>query len=100
MDQKIDFAAINHAALPVLPTLLRQWLPDGVVRGNEFVALNPTRNDKHPGSFTINIRTGRWGDFSTGDKGGDVISLLAYLRGSSQAAAARSLSHVLGVIHD
>jgi hypothetical protein len=35
--------------------------------------------DQNPGSFSINVRTGRWADFATGDKGGDVISLAAYL---------------------
>ena len=44
-----------------------------------YVALNPTRNDRRPGSFKINIRTGRWCDFATGDRGGDPVSLVAYL---------------------
>jgi hypothetical protein len=44
-----------------------------------YVALNPTRNDRRPGSFKINIRMGRWCDFAAGDQGGDPVSLVAYL---------------------
>jgi putative DNA primase/helicase len=91
----IDFHAINQAALPVLPTLLHDWLPNGRYEGHEYVALNPTRQDRNLGSFKINTRTGRWADFATGDKGGDLISLLAYLEGCSQSAAANRLSAIL-----
>ena len=43
---RLDFDAINRAALAVLPTLLRRWLPDGRVDGSEFIALNPRRPDR------------------------------------------------------
>jgi hypothetical protein len=87
----IDFAAINNAALGALLPLLRRWLPDGKVSGREYVALNPRRDDHHLGSFGINLRTGKWGDFATGDRGGDIVSLHAYLLGCSQSVAARHL---------
>jgi hypothetical protein len=67
----IDFAAVNAAALAALPDLLRRWLPDGVVRGREYVARNPRRRDRRLGSFPVNLDTGRWADFATGDVGGD-----------------------------
>jgi hypothetical protein len=63
----------------------------------EYVALNPRRDDRHPGSFKTNLRTGRWADFATGDRGGDVVSILAFLRGYSQGDAARALSTMLGI---
>lgn len=88
---------MNRAALAVLPTLLDRWLPDGRVQGQEYIARNPTRNDQRPGSFSINMRTGRWADFATGDKGGDVVSLSAYLSGLRQAAAACELVQMLGL---
>ena len=75
MPPQVDFAAINAAALAVLPAILRQWLPNGHTIGHEYTARNPTRNDRHAGSFKINVRTGRWADFATGDAGGDPISL-------------------------
>jgi hypothetical protein len=96
----VDFAAINAAALRVLPTLLARWLPDGYLRGTEFTARNPKRADRRPGSFRINIVTGKWADFATGDGGGDVVSLAAYLGGLSQVQAARELARALGLVHD
>ncbi len=81
MGTRIEFGAVNQAALSVLPDLLRRWLPDGRMEGSEYVALNPTRSDRRPGSFKVNLRTGKWADSATGDRGGDVISLAAYLSG-------------------
>ena len=92
-----DFEAINRAALACLSSLLRRWLPDGLLVGQEYTARNPTRSDRRPGSFRINVHTGKWADFATGDKGGDVISLSAYLSGTGQAEAARALADMLGV---
>ena len=93
----IDFARINSAALDVLPELLGRWLPRGRREGREYLALNPRRNDRHLGSFRINMQTGRWADFATGDKGGDPVSLAAFLFSISQAEAARYLAQMLGV---
>lgn len=86
-----DIPGIARAALPQLPTLVRHWLPAGHRQGPEWVALNPLREDSHPGSFKINLNNGRWADFATGDRGGDVVSLVAYLRGVPQSKAARLL---------
>ena len=97
MPPQVDFAAINAAALAAFPAILRQWLPDGCTIGHEYTARNPTRNDRHAGSFKINVRTGRWADFATDDAGGDPISLAAYLGGLSQGEAARRLAMMLGV---
>jgi len=95
----IDIKVVNQAALSRLPQLLGGWLPDGKIRNGEWIACNPTRNDRNPGSFTINIRTGKWADFATGDRGGDVVSLYAYLEGLSQYEAAKQLSIALGGGH-
>ena len=37
------------------PAVLLEWLPDGHLEGNEFVALNPNREDRTKGSFKINV---------------------------------------------
>ena len=94
---KIDFDGINRAALAALPVLLQRWLPDGRRRGCEWVARNPTRNDRTLGSFSINMRTGAWADFAVGARGRDVVALYAYLRGISQGAAANELARLLDV---
>jgi hypothetical protein len=94
---RIDFGRVNRAALAVWPSLLARWLPRGRREGPEYVALNPTRCDRHLGSFRINLHTGRWADFATGDGGGDPVSLAAYLSRLGQIEAAERLGEMLGV---
>ena len=68
---KIDFGQVKAAALAQSETLVPAWLPAGKREGPEWVARNPTRDDGKPGSFKINLLSGLWGDFATGDKGGE-----------------------------
>jgi hypothetical protein len=93
----MKFSELNARLLPSLPTLVSQWLPSGKRQADEWVALNPTRNDKKLGSFRINIHTGKWADFSTNDAGGDLVSLYAYLHGYTQKEAADRLAQNIGV---
>jgi hypothetical protein len=97
MNGPIDFAEINRAALAAFPAVLACILPGGKRVGTEIVALNPRRADRRLGSFKVNRFNGRWCDFATGDKGGDVVSLVAYLEGVSQGEAARRLARMLGL---
>jgi hypothetical protein len=92
-----NFSATKQAAMACLPKLVEKWLPHGKRRGHEWVATNPTRSDRRPGSFSVNLKTGMWADFATGDRGGDPISLAAYLFSMSQGEAARMIAIVLGV---
>ena len=95
----IDFERIADAALSTASALLPRWLPTGQWEGDEWVALNPLRSDHQSGSFKVNRRTGRWADFATEDKGGDLISLYSLLNGRlSQVEAARRLANELGLI--
>ncbi len=93
----IDFAEINRAALTHIHAVLGRIVPGGKVSSSEYVVRNPRRADKKPGSFKINLKSGKWCDFSTGDAGGDIISLLAYVEGMSQVQAARVLANLLGL---
>src|SRR6188768_3781855 len=88
---RVDFRAVSSAALGALNTLVPRLLPDGYSEGNEWVARNPTRNDGTPGSFKVNLTTGVWSDFATGDKGGDIIDLVVYLERKSKVEAARDI---------
>ncbi len=63
--RRLDFDTISRAALASLPALLRRWLPDGRLVGREYMARNPTRTDRRPGSFKVNVSTGKWADFAT-----------------------------------
>jgi putative DNA primase/helicase len=93
----IDFEAINRAALLNGRTLVQELIPNGKFRGLEYLTCNPRRNDRTPGSFSINYRTGIWKDFASGDAGRDLVALLAYIRGRTQGDAARELAEKLGV---
>jgi hypothetical protein len=94
--REIDFRGIAKAALPRLPEILSQLLPGGVRRGREYVVRNPRRTDRSPGSFSINLSTGKWADFAGDARGGDAISLIAYVKAESMGDAARRLARLLG----
>jgi len=79
MEKYYDFALIKQRYGENPLPILRQLVGNGEIQGKSYVALNPTRNDRHIGSFFIDIATGRFYDFATGDKGGDVIDLAAYI---------------------
>ncbi len=94
---RIDFQGVARAALPHLPALAARWLPDGRRQGREWLARNPRRSDERIGSFKVNLHTGKWADFATGDKGGDPISLAAFVFGISQKEAALRIADMLGL---
>jgi putative DNA primase/helicase len=92
-----DFAAVARAALAHADALVARWLPGGRREGDEYVVRNPKRADRTPGSFKVNTRTGAWADFATGEAGGDLVALRAWLDGASQIEAARVLAGELGL---
>jgi hypothetical protein len=95
--RRIAFRRIADAAAHRAETVVSRWLPDGKREGTEWVALNPTRSDSRKGSFKVNLKSGKWGDFATGDRGGDLISLAAYIHRLDQAEAARRVAEMVGV---
>ena len=97
MKETLDFDAINRAALDAFPAVLNRLLPRGKTIGRELTAINPRRVDRNFGSFRVNQFNGRWCDFATGDRGGDPVSLVAYLAGVNQGDAARLLARMLGM---
>jgi hypothetical protein len=95
--RKIAFKKIADAALGHADLVVRRWLPDGRREGAEWNAINPVRADHRKGSFKINLKNGRWSDFATGQRGGDLISLAAYLHRLNQADAAVRVAAMVGV---
>ena len=92
----VDFSRIAANALRNSETLVPWMIQGGQVRGEEFAALNPRRDDRHLGSFLVNLRTGRWADFAmTRVAGGDLISLGAYVWDCSQGQSARRIDDFL-----
>ena len=87
----LNFKQVAQASLSDSLGIVQGLLPNGKRQGSEYVALNPKRADRKLGSFRINLETGRWADFAIGEKGGDLISLWAYLKDTSQLKAAQEL---------
>jgi putative DNA primase/helicase len=92
--QKFDFASVAKLALSQAHDLLPRWFPAGKFLGREFVIgdLSGTPGE----SLSINTATGQWSDFSTDDRGGDLISLFAAMHRLKQLDAAKQLSAILG----
>jgi len=94
------FAHTRQVTQPYISTLIQSILPQGKRVGSEWMALNPTRHDRKAGSFKINLHTGRWSDFATGDSGGDLISLASYLYAMTPVDAAKYVCQIAGVAND
>ena len=90
------FNKANQLALQNIEFLLQTWLPGGKRKGDEYEVLNPKRIDNKAGSFRINMRNGKWADFATEDKGGDTVSLYAYIKSINQAEAAKEIIRIIG----
>lgn len=88
----MDFKQINSGLLPQLEIFCRTWFPAGKKSGNEYKigGLDGSKGE----SLSINLKSGVWKDFATGDGGSDVISLYAAFKGISQSKAAKLLSGV------
>lgn len=95
--RRVDFHRVAGEALAAAPAIVARWCPNGRREGREWVAFNPTRGDKHLGSFKISLATGRWSDFAEGRSGGDLISLAAYLFNLSMRDAAISVAEMLRI---
>lgn len=93
---RIYIQTICRNSAPYLPAILQRVLPSGRMQGREYIALNPKRNDARPGSFKVNLQTGRWADFAVDTKGGDIVSLVAYVLTLSQHEAAEIIACMIG----
>lgn len=75
---------INEIAARNALVLCMGLLPRGRLEAKkEWVALNPTRDDRGLGSFKICVsghKAGWWTDFKTGDKGKNMITLYCYIK--------------------
>jgi putative DNA primase/helicase len=93
----IAYALIAASALPAITAILDRLNIRWQRQGNELAMLSPHRPDRHFGSFKANLRTGKWCDFAANMRGGDIVSLVAYLTGSKQSEAAHALAQMLGI---
>ncbi|MDB6132484.1 MAG: hypothetical protein JWM59_727 [Verrucomicrobiales bacterium] len=76
-------------ALANSESLVAQWLPGGRRSGPEWVCGGI--NGEPGRRFSVNLTTGVWMNFATGKGCGDLVSLLAHIRGCSQSEAAAEI---------
>lgn len=95
----IRFQALAQALLARIHTLVPRWVPGGVIKNGEYLALSPFRTEKNA-SFSVRMdgeNAGRWADFGGDLKGGDLLSLYAELHALSMAKAAVQVAHDEGL---
>ena len=85
----LDFAGLNARLLSDARNLLPSWLPGGRIQGHEYVcgSLQGGKGE----SFSVNLNTGRWAEFSGSERGGDLVSLYAAIHGIGQGEAFKRL---------
>ena len=89
-----DFQSIKQKYRENPLAILKQLVGRGQIEGSDYVILNPNRNDSKLGSFRIDISTGRFHDFATGDRGGSIIDLAAFAYNCDIVEAAKHLQQL------
>lgn len=95
MPPRVDIARVAAIALAQAEQLLPLWLPGGKRDGHEWRCGDLTGTAGK--SCSVNIRTGAWSDFATGEAGGDLVALYAAIHSMEQGAAARALAEELEI---
>lgn len=89
MAKGYDFETLARNLLGEGLSFISSLLPGGKLIGREWTCGDKTGSDGN--SLKVNISTGKWSDFATGDSGGDLISLYAYVKGLTNGEAYREL---------
>ncbi|WBM43105.1 virulence protein E [Comamonas aquatica] len=89
----IQYKALADALLPMADTLVPQWLSGGQRIGHEWKC--GSLAGEAGGSTSINLVTGAWADFATGEQGGDLLGLYAAIHSLTMAQAAVQLAREL-----
>ena len=89
-----DFQNIKQKYRENPLAILKQLVGKGQIEGSDYVALNPRRNDSKLGSFRIDISTGRFHDFATGNRGGSIIDLAAFAYNCNIVEATKHLQQL------
>lgn len=90
MSPTLDYDTIDQQLLPTFASLVQSWLPAGRMDGREYKIGG--LHGKPGNSMSINLQTGVWKDFATGDLGPGPLSLYAAIHGIDKQEAARRLS--------
>jgi hypothetical protein len=91
---RLDFFRIHALAWDRIDDVIGWFLPEGrEVGGAYWEGHHPLR----PEMVRVNLLTGAWAEPNTGRSGQDLVSLVAYLFGLKQGAAASALARKLKV---
>lgn len=88
-ENKIDFKVLADQLRASAGIVVPRLLPGGRLVGQEWTCGDLTGGRGN--SLKVNIQTGVWMDFASGEKGGDIISLKAAIDRCGQLEAAKSL---------
>lgn len=91
----INFTALADALLRDAENLVPRWLPGGERRGHEYVCGSLAGGKGS--SCSVNLVSGKWADFASDEKGNDLLSLCAAIRGLSQGKAAAEVAREEGL---
>lgn len=94
---QIDFKELSAKLLRDSHSFVRGLFPSGTLAGREWKVGNLSGD--RGGSLSINLDTGVWKDFATGEKGSDLISLYAGAKGLKQIEAAQEISGSQAALH-
>lgn len=75
-------------------SILQGWYPEGRTKGKRFWIGDPENGSGN--SCNVDLETGLWYDFASGDKGGDLVSLYAHKERMSMGQALRELKEIYG----
>lgn len=94
MADPIDFGRLAQALLDRAESFVSSWLSGGKRVGHEWEC--SSLGGGRGSSCKVNLNTGRWADFASDEKGGDLVSLYAAVQGIDNGAAARRLMQEMG----
>ncbi len=95
MADLIDFGALNDALLQSADELVERWLPGGKRIGHEYVCGSLSGGAGK--SCSVNLQSGKWADFQSGERGKDLCGLYAAIHGLNQRESALELMRDQGL---
>lgn len=95
MPPRLKIKDVAARARDHVEAICAHWLPNGKRQGAEWCIGD--RTGAAGESLKVNINTGVWADFATGDKGGDPVALVAYVEGCAMGEASERVRAFLGL---
>jgi uncharacterized protein (DUF927 family) len=92
-----DIKRIADMAMAHGERIVDHYLPGGKRSGKEYVVRNPHRDDQQAGSLSIEVASGKGGDFAIGETFGDYVGMVAFALKVTMGDAAERLAHFLGI---